>query len=87
MKKPRFAGLEVGLKNRGAASTKTGRVKNGMRSNPAYIQVSYYLKKDTHHRAFAVLHARNDKTTFSELVGELLEVWLDNLPGRRNGQA
>lgn len=66
----KFAGLQqIALKNRVRIS--------GMRSNPAYSQYTFFLKKDTHHRAFAVLHEKNEGTTFSELVQELLQGWLE----------
>jgi hypothetical protein len=56
---------------------KRGRARApGMRSNPDYGQFSYYMRKDTHHAVHATLHERNDGTTFSDLVEELMGKWL-----------
>jgi hypothetical protein len=77
MVRSKFADLEkITLKNRGGLNPNTGRVNTGLRSNPDYVQLSIYVRKDTHHRVFGALHARNDKSTFSGLVQELLENWL-----------
>ena len=47
----------------------------GKRSNAEYRQVSAYIRKDTHRRVKMALIEEDQQ--FSELVGRLLEEWLD----------
>ena len=59
-------------------AARNGHRKVGMRSDPDYRPVSYYMKKKTYHKVFAKLHARQDGTNFSRLVEELLTNWLES---------
>ena len=54
----------------------------GMRSDPDYRSFTHYMRKDTHHHIFSALHEKNDGTTFSALVEQLLGVWLDQQKSR-----
>ena len=47
----------------------------GKRSNAEYRQVSAYIRKDTHRKVKMALLEEDQE--FSELVGRLLEDWLD----------
>jgi hypothetical protein len=47
----------------------------GKRSNAEYRQVSAYIRKDTHRKVKMALLEEDQE--FSELVGQLLEDWLD----------
>ena len=47
----------------------------GKRSNAEYRQVSAYIRKDTHRKVKMALIEEDQE--FSELVGRLLEDWLD----------
>jgi len=47
----------------------------GKRSNAEYRQVSAYIRKDTHRKVKMALLEEDQE--FSELVGRLLEEWLD----------
>jgi hypothetical protein len=47
----------------------------GKRSNAEYRQVSAYIRKDTHRKVKIALLEEDQE--FSELVGRLLEEWLD----------
>lgn len=47
----------------------------GKRSNADYRQVSAYIRKDTHRKVKMAL--LEEDRQFSELVGELLEDWLE----------
>ena len=47
----------------------------GKRSNAEYRQVSAYIRKDTHRKVKMALI--EEEQEFSELVGRLLEEWLD----------
>ena len=47
----------------------------GKRSNAEYRQVSAYIRKDTHRNVKMALLEEDQE--FSELVGRLLEEWLD----------
>ncbi len=48
----------------------------GKRSNAEYRQVSAYIRKDTHRKVKMTLLEEDQE--FSELVGRLLEDWLDS---------
>ncbi len=47
----------------------------GKRSNAEYRQVSAYIRKDTHRKVKMALIEEDRE--FSELIGRLLEEWLD----------
>ena len=78
----KFAGLaEI---NKPPAKIKRGRGRApGMRSNPEYRQFSHYMRRATHHQIHAILHKRNDGTTLSDLVDQLLGKWLETQPESR----
>jgi len=52
-----------------------GRVKRGKRSDPAYEQVTAYIRKETYRQVKMRLLAQ-DGSDFSTLLQELLEAWL-----------
>lgn len=57
------------------------RKKTGKRSNPAYRQVTAYIRTDTYELAhYALVGKKNDqgkRLEFSELVDSLLREWAD----------
>lgn len=55
---------------------KPGRPENGKRSNPAYAQVSAWIRKDTHRQAKIKMLQNGDDRDFSDLVQDLLESWI-----------
>jgi hypothetical protein len=56
-------------------AVRTVGVGVGKRSNAEYRQVSAYIRKDTHRKVKMALLEEDQE--FSELVGRLLEEWLD----------
>lgn len=56
-------------------AVRAGGVGVGKRSNAEYRQVSAYIRKDTHRKVKMALLEEDQE--FSELVGRLLEDWLD----------
>ena len=60
---------------RGDAMVRAEGVGVGKRSNAEYRQVSAYIRKDTHRKVKMAL--LEEEQEFSELVGRLLEEWLD----------
>jgi hypothetical protein len=48
----------------------------GKRSNPDFEQVTAYLRKDTYQAVRVTLLQSGSKKQFSDVVQELLEVWL-----------
>lgn len=48
----------------------------GKRTDPAYEQVTIYIRKDTHHKALLVLLQDGKRRQFSVLVEDLLADWL-----------
>lgn len=73
MKPSKFAGLaEIGVKN-----GKTARPTVGMRSNPDYAQYTFYIRKNLHHNVYSRLYGNHDGMTFSLLLEQLLEAWLE----------
>lgn len=85
MANSKFAGLAEIKRNSGtpAMNNRTGRPKTGMRSNPDYRSFNYFIRKDTHHRVFAILHETG--TTFSELTNQLMEKWLEDQQKKGKG--
>jgi hypothetical protein len=59
-----------------APATKMGRPK-GKRSNPAYTQVTSYIRQDTYTKIRVLLLQKGDGQEFSELVEELLSKFLE----------
>lgn len=57
------------------------RQASGKRSNPAYRQVTAYIRTDTydaaHHALLGKRNAAGKKLEFSELVDQLLRDWAD----------
>ena len=47
----------------------------GKRSHPDFEQITAYIRKDTHH-AVKIALLKNGRKEFSELVEELLHLWL-----------
>jgi hypothetical protein len=60
---------------RGDDAVRAEGVRVGKRSNAEYRQVSAYIRKDTHRKVKMAL--LEEEQEFSELVGRLLEEWLD----------
>jgi hypothetical protein len=60
---------------RGDDAVRAEGVSVGKRSNAEYRQVSAYIRKDTHRKVKMALI--EEEQEFSELVGRLLEEWLD----------
>lgn len=56
-------------------SRKRGR-PSGKRSDPKVVQVTAYIKKDTHTAVKIALLKEGKKRQFSELVEELLSAWI-----------
>ena len=70
--------------NKDTPKIKRGRAREpGMRSKPEYRQFSHYMRRDTHHAIHAILHERNDGTTLSDLIDQLLGKWLEAQPETR----
>ena len=55
---------------------KVGRPKTGKSSNSNYVQVSAYVKKETHNNVKIALITDDKNRDFSQLVEELLSEWL-----------
>jgi hypothetical protein len=55
---------------------KIGRPRTGKRSNPDYQQVSAWIKRETYGRVTKRLFLKEARGEFSELVEELLILWL-----------
>lgn len=73
--KGKFAGLEkIALRNKGDKNPITSR--GGLRVNPDFRALTFYVRRDTHHRVFTLLHGMDDGTNFSILMQQLLEAWL-----------
>lgn len=53
-----------------------GRPPTGKRSNPAYEQVTAYIRKDTSLKTKIALLQEGNTRDFSDLVEELLQAWL-----------
>jgi hypothetical protein len=62
---------------------KTGRAP-GKKSNPAYTQVTVYLRKDIHQAARKILI--DEQQQFSELVGELVSKWVSEMQKSGNSK-
>lgn len=58
------------------AVSRPGRPRTGKRSNPAFEQVSVYIRKDTHREVKIALLREAGGRQFSELVEDLLTEWL-----------
>ncbi len=50
-----------------------GRPKTGKRSDPAYTQVSAWVRKDTYKRVKDRLYNKENEREFSDLIQALLE--------------
>jgi len=50
----------------------------GKRSDPAYEQVTAYIRKDTYKNVKIALLKENEGQEFSELVEDLLSEWLES---------
>ena len=57
------------------AAKTTGRPP-GKKTDPNYVQVTVYLRKDVHHAARKTLF--DSRRQFSDLVNELVNKWLDS---------
>jgi len=55
---------------------KRGRPQ-GKRSDPDYLQISAYIKKDTYTKIKIALLQSNSDLDFSELIESLLQDWLE----------
>lgn len=53
-----------------------GRPPTGKRSNPAYEQVTAYIRRDTNLQTKIALLQEGNTRDFSDLVEELLQAWL-----------
>lgn len=62
---------------------KIGRPKTGKRSNPDYIQVSAWVRKDTYRRVTDRLYLKENRREFSDLIQVLLVDWLKAPPAGR----
>ena len=57
-------------------SPRRGRPPTGKRSNPDFEQVTAYIRRDTNLQTKIALLQEGDTRDFSDLVEELLQVWL-----------
>ena len=77
-KKSRFAGTAEISKKLSAAPEAAPRMKTGRppgkKSDPAFKQVTVYLRKETHETARRLLF--DEHREFSELVDQLVREWL-----------
>ena len=55
---------------------RSGRPKTGKRSDPAYKQVTAWVRKDTHDLVTKRLFLEESRREFSDLIQVLLEDWL-----------
>ena len=85
-KKNRFAGigdihkkLSADPESQPRRVTKMGRPP-GKKSDPAFKQVTVYLRKDTHDTARKILF--DDRRQFSDLVDELVSRWISGQKAR-----
>jgi len=85
-KKSRFAGigdihkkLSADPESQPRRVTKMGRPP-GKKSDPAFKQVTVYLRKDTHDTARKILF--DDRRQFSDLVDELVSRWISGQKAR-----
>lgn len=53
-----------------------GRPRTGKRSDPAFRQVSAWIRKDTYDEVTKRLFLEENRREFSELVQDLLKGWL-----------
>lgn len=59
-----------------AEPPRRGRPPTGKRSNPAYEQVTAYIRRDTNLQTKIALLQEGNTRDFSDLVEELLQTWL-----------
>jgi hypothetical protein len=59
-------------------SPRRGRPPTGKRSNPAFEQVTAYIRRDTNLQTKIALLQAGNTHDFSDLVEELLQAWLTN---------
>lgn len=53
---------------------RVGRPRTGKRSNADYVQISAYIKRETHRAAKKILI--DDERDLSQLIEELLSAWV-----------
>jgi hypothetical protein len=69
-----FSVKEKGAKKPGAPSTpRISKRPTGKRSDPAYTQITAYIRKDTHEGVMRTIYKRQE---LSELIEDLLAGWL-----------
>ena len=77
MSKSKFDGIfsvkEKGAKKPGAPAPRASKRLTGKRSDPAYTQITAYIRKDTHEGVMRAIYKRQE---FSELIEDLLAGWL-----------
>ena len=83
-KKSRFAGVgdihkKLSADPESQPRSKMGRPP-GKKSDPAFKQVTVYLRKDTHDTARKILF--DDRRQFSDLVDELVSRWISSQKAR-----
>jgi hypothetical protein len=82
MTKNKFADLlgEVGIGDQRSESTPPTAAKVGKRSDPAYRQISTYVRSDLYRSVKRELLM--DERDFSDLMDELLSAWLSTRQSR-----
>jgi len=83
-KKSRFAGIgdihkKLSADPESQPRSKMGRPP-GKKSDPAFKQVTVYLRKDTHQTARKILF--DERRQFSDLVDELVSRWISSQKSR-----
>ena len=64
-------------RTRAALPARRGRPP-GKRSSESHVQVTAYIRRDTHRAVKMALLKNDDERDFSELVDELLDKWLNS---------
>jgi hypothetical protein len=82
MAKNKFADLlgEVGLGSAAGASPEVAAPKIGKRSDPAYRQISTYVRSDLYRSVKRELLM--DERDFSDLLDEILTEWVNRRQGK-----
>jgi hypothetical protein len=63
----------------GEGRRKPGRPRGGKRSDPDFVQITAYIRQDTHKAAKVALLEQDLDQDFSELLESLLRDWLGDI--------
>lgn len=68
-----FAAKGTGAKHASPPAPRASKRPTGKRSDPAYTQITAYIRKDTHESVMRAIYKRQE---LSELIEEQLAAWL-----------